>query len=180
MQIAHLSPLNDNYSKSFTLRKAAMNTSKALEYLYFTQFSSRGVSYVVWQYLTMSCPPVCVAPQANPLPASAKMRTLLKQSSQLTFLALGAPSAPPPWTSSTAPPHLTPPHFYYDKEAVLDSDQPRDPWKRRCETTCFPSCGTEIHVLVCFHMHVCLCANLYSVCTRAEENDRQREIYSNG
>lgn len=57
-----------------------------------TRLSSHCVSYVFWQYRAVSCPSVCVAPAANPLPASAKMRTLLKQSSQLTFLALGAPS----------------------------------------------------------------------------------------
>lgn len=57
-----------------------------------TRLSSHCVSYVFWQYRAVSCPPVCVAPAANPLPASAKMRTLLKQSSQLTFLALEAPS----------------------------------------------------------------------------------------
>lgn len=61
----------------------------------FTQPSSHCVSYVCWQCLTVSCPPVCVAPPANPLPASAKMGALLKQSSQLTFLAPGAPWALP-------------------------------------------------------------------------------------
>lgn len=84
----------------FTSFKAGSNAARATEYLYplvpklfyTAQFT---LCQLCWQYLTVSCPPVCVAPPANPLPASAKMRALLKQSSQLTFLAPGAPPALP-------------------------------------------------------------------------------------
>lgn len=83
----------------FTSRKAGVNMPRNISIhkclnptMCLTWLSSHCVSYVFWQYRAVSCPPVCVAPAANPLPASAKMRTLLKQSSQLTFLALGAPS----------------------------------------------------------------------------------------
>lgn len=84
----------------FTSWKAGVNTPGVREYLYplvpnsFSVFcTAQYVRAVCRQYLPVSCPAVCVAPPANPLPASAEMRALLKQSSQLTFLVPGAPLA---------------------------------------------------------------------------------------
>lgn len=82
----------------FTSRKAGLNTARAATvYLYPLVPKSHHVFYTAQFTLCQLCfltishcelPSVCVAPPANPLPASAKMRALLKQSYQLTFLAL--------------------------------------------------------------------------------------------